>query len=145
MTVTRIGRAVCRAYTILSHERRCVDFAQRPRTTHAPSASSKRLTINGKAANVQPLGAYTGNPGADLVREAIGDRSHLQLLMRGRLSAGGTYTVPDGHFVLGDHRDNSRDSRLSGFEFIPVESIVGKVALVWWNTDDSKRAGIVPE
>jgi signal peptidase I len=107
--------------------------------------SSKRLTINGKAANVQPLGAYTGNPGADLVREAIGDRSHLQLLMRGRLSAGGTYTVPDGHFVLGDHRDNSRDSRFSGFEFIPVESIVGKVALVWWNTDDSKRAGIVPE
>jgi hypothetical protein len=40
--------------------------------------------------------------------------------------------------------DNSVDSRFICIEFIPAERLVGKVSLVWWNTDEPRRAGLVP-
>lgn len=37
-------------------------------------------------------------------------------------------TVPEGHiFVMGDNRDNSKDSRHSQIGFVPVDEIMGKV------------------
>jgi signal peptidase I len=42
--------------------------------------------------------------------------------------------VPDGHYyVLGDNRDDSRDSRDWGF--VPQDYIRGKVLLVYWSVD----------
>jgi signal peptidase I len=43
----------------------------------------------------------------------------------------GPQVVPEGYeFVLGDHRNNSSDSRHWGF--VPKKYIIGKVQLRWW-------------
>jgi signal peptidase I len=48
--------------------------------------------------------------------------------------------VPEGHyFMMGDNRDNSRDSRYWGF--VPDHQIVGRAFLVWMNFSDLKRIG----
>lgn len=49
--------------------------------------------------------------------------------------------IPEGHyFMLGDNRDNSRDSRYWGF--VPDNQIVGKAFFIWMNFSDLKRVGL---
>jgi signal peptidase I len=49
--------------------------------------------------------------------------------------------VPEGkYFMMGDNRDNSRDSRYWGF--VPDNQIVGKAFLIWMNFSDLKRVGL---
>jgi signal peptidase I len=43
----------------------------------------------------------------------------------------GPQVVPEGYyFVMGDHRNNSSDSRHWGF--VPKKYIIGRIALRWW-------------
>ena len=58
---------------------------------------SKRLTVNGVSAELVTVGDYDSDPTAEIVRETLGNRSHLALLRRDSLGIGGTYSVPDGH------------------------------------------------
>jgi signal peptidase I len=58
----------------------------------------------------------------------------------------GPMTVPPGHlFVLGDNRDNSRDSRFWGF--LPVDQVKGRALIVYWSyeasRDEYNRTGYV--
>jgi signal peptidase I len=48
--------------------------------------------------------------------------------------------VPEGnYFMMGDNRDNSRDSRYWGF--VPDNQIVGRAFFVWMNFSELKRIG----
>ena len=50
----------------------------------------------------------------------------------------GPETVPAGKlFVLGDNRDNSRDSRFWGF--LPVDQVKGRALIVYWSYEASRE------
>jgi signal peptidase I len=90
----------------------------------------KTVLINGQAL-VEPYAHFLEPP---LHR----DDPEYGLRSEGVRDNWGPEVVPAGHlFVMGDNRDNSRDSRFWGF--LPRDQVKGRALLVYWSYEASRE------
>ena len=106
------------------------------------SMHHNRLTINGASATYErlPDGAapLPAPPGYVMYRESVLGSERFLMLRAGRAStfasSFGTTRIPDDQYLmLGDNRDDSRDSRVIGL--VPRKNILGQAKAVAFSLD----------
>jgi signal peptidase I len=96
-----------------------------------------RLYVNGRMVDRTRVADGVGSPpGTRYVETLPEGRRHeiLEVSDRSEFDNTRAFTVPAGQFfVMGDHRDNSMDSRSEGGWFVPRQGILGRADLITWS------------
>jgi signal peptidase I len=95
------------------------------------------VLVNGTPSQIAPGELYSGPkseqyPFSRVGEERLGEAAHAILLDPARPGLEGEWQVPPGHFfMMGDNRNNSRDSRFPEVGFVPEANVIGKAEAIW--------------
>ena len=104
------------------------------------------LRINDVAVNRDRKGFATASDGYNVIRFAV----YQEILPNGKsyliqersdddlLDNTNVFLVPEGHyFMIGDNRDNSRDSRTTSVGMVPAENLIGRAERLFFSHNSS--------
>jgi signal peptidase I len=95
------------------------------------------VLVNGAPSRIAPGELYSGPkseqyPFSRVGEERFGEAGHAILLDPARPGLEGEWQVPPGHFfMMGDNRNNSRDSRFPEVGYVPEGNVIGKAEAIW--------------
>ena len=107
-----------------------------------------RLTINGEVLPRRMVGTKTVSLGYRDVKvvayEETMDNGKQYIINelsdKDRMDNTAVYEVPEGHyFMMGDNRDQSKDSRFLDVGMIPHENLIGRAEFLFFSVDQSAR------